>query len=198
MPLAKGNMWIGTETTFNESGDVVSTRPDTISITDVRSVNGKLWYRSNRGTQDQEIWYRNSEDGLHGTYVDPNEPDDFDECTCLSLHYPAPRGDTLRFPSAQVLLPDPGQPGNVRIVRQIIAMYLESTDSAVTVPAGSYRSHVYRQRLFEPDNAQFVGDVPWHYYVPDIGPVMIEWYPRGEPKYGGVTRRWELVEARLN
>ncbi len=212
MPLAKGNMWIGTLTTYAEDGSVIGTEPDTIAVTEQRLTTihdgtgnrQHIWYRCKGLSSDSlPYWYRNGDEGLLQTTEDGLSAIENQQgnCTCLSLiaRYPAQTGDTSgTAPKAKVLIPNPDDPANPLIVDQIIARYVESTDTAVIVPAGSYRCHLYYLKLISPDNARFAGSTPWQYMVPDIGPVKIEWYEGGSPATGRMTKKWELVETHLN
>ena len=195
MPLAVGNQWIGVETTYAPDGSVTGTRLDTIEIVDLatNTTTDETWYKSNQVENDQVVWYRNSEGGLHRM---PTEVGMIPDCNCLQLHYPAAQGDTFLLPLAQVLIPDPNG-GPPQTVTQKIGMYLESTETTVQVPNGEHKCYVYWQRIFTPKDARFSNDLPWHYYVPDLGPIKMEWYPSGDPAKGPIVKKWELKDVVL-
>lgn len=198
MPLAKGNMWIGTLTTFAEDGTIIGTTPDTILVTDAEEINGSTWYQCRAIGYDASTWYRNGNGGLWDGRRPTLEAAYIENEKYVFALYPAQEGDTTDTETAKVLVPDPANPNNPKLVDQIIVRYVEATDTVVTVPLGIYPCNLYRTRLLEPVNASFVGAIPWQYFAPNVGPVKIEWYQGGAPETGQMTQKWELMEVKLH
>ena len=194
----------------------ISVRNDS---SDTETLESQTWYLSDNleandeGWQEDEVtWYRQTPEGLltwqgFGTapvtdemreYLLENPVEEF-PCLYMSARYPAQAGDTCgRLPDAQVLLPDPDNPGGALPATQIMSRYVEATDSGIALPFSSYYCNVYHFKILAPQNAKFIGAVAWQYIAPNVGPVLIEWYQGGSPATGRMTQKWELIEARLN
>ncbi|MCB0710986.1 MAG: hypothetical protein KDD67_01510 [Ignavibacteriae bacterium] len=192
MPLAKGNMWIGRLTRYSEDGTVASTTSDTVKITEAIpwSENGEdaLWYFSEAsGVDFLTMLCRNTDEGLM-VY----------SCFGVVAPYPAAPLDTSSTLRGEVLIPNSDDPNNPFTAELVTATRVEDVDRNVVVPSGSYKAYVYREKILEPDSVKFTGDIPWKYFVPDVGPVLVEWYQGGSPETGRMTKKWELVELQLH
>lgn len=214
MPLAKGNMWIGTLTTYYE-GSIISTEQDTIMVKDemtiyvksdkpgVQDLEPQTWYLCDDLETGGEIWYRNSEDGLRSTTGSglARMKDEQDGCQCsdFPMRYPAKVTDTSgTLPIIKVLIPNPDDTSNPTVLDQITARYVQNVDTTITVPLGTYDVNVYHLKILTPETAMFVGTVPWQYMAPDVGPVQIVWYKDGANRPFRVEKRWVLTELKLN
>lgn len=198
MPLAKGNMWIGILTTYAEDGTIIGTTHDTILVTDAKEINGSTWYQCRAIGYEESTWYRNGVDGLWDGRRPTLEAAYIENEKYVFAPYPARKGDTTNTETIKVLVPDPANPGNPKLVDQIIARYVESTDTVIRkLLDGYYTCYLYRTRLIEPVHASFVEAIPWQYFAPGVGPVRIEWYQGGSPATGRMTKIWELVEMKL-
>lgn len=176
MPLKTGNTWIGTATTYDREGNIVSVRQDTIAIVQALQIGEELWHEANGGTL-----YRNAADGLYTS----------GECICLEAKYPAAQLDTFNtLPPAQVLIPGSSEP-----VVQIVTSKVLATSEQVSTPAGTFRTYHYAPVIVAPAGARFLQE-RHSYYVPDLGPVRIDDYTGGRQE-GYLSRRWELVKVTL-
>ena len=119
-------------------------------------------------------------------------------CFGVVAPYPAARLDTSSTLRGRVLIPNSDDPSSPFTVEMVTATIVEDVDRNVVVPYGSFRTHVYREKIIEPDSVKFSGDIPWRYFVPDVGPVLVEWYQGGSPETGRMTKKWELVALTLH
>ena len=147
VPLAVGNTWTYRAIEFDRYGVPIDTveRDRSSEVVADTVVAGWTWYREavvDEGTGDRGgEWWAVREDGLW------SDPGDLDGAGYLRLPYPAP----------------PGATGAGRFGE---AWTLASTDTTVTVPAGTFRCHHYRYRSVY---MVYDDDV---FYAPGIGRVL--------------------------
>lgn len=169
MPLAVGNMWIGNKITYDAQGNPLSA-PDTLRVTrDMKSGSETMFDASDGET------YINRADGMWR---------EAGQCSCLRAKYPAKQGDMFNEETTKVLLPDELAPVDMKT-----AMLVVSTDTTVTVPAGTYRCYHYRPVIITPTAATFI-TAHDYFYAPNVGLVLV--VARGQQGY-----RWELVRAEI-
>ena len=147
VPLAVGNAWTYRTVEFDRRGvpiDSVERSPSNEVVAETLAADG-TWYRVSviyADTGDRGgYWWALREDGLW------SDPDDLDGAGSLYLPYPA----------------SPGATGAGRLGER---WTLASTDTTVTVPAGTFRSHHYRYRG---TNMVYDDDV---FYAPGVGRVL--------------------------
>lgn len=170
MPLKIGNQWIG-RTASDSAGSTVYTY-DTLTIVEEVVKEGETWYKANTG----ELFMNRENVGLLHA-----ENDSSDGCGCAIAEFPAERGDTMMLPDMSVLLPNQTQP-----VDQVIGREVLSTDTSITVPAGTYSCYHYEVKVYSPANARLLFPDE-RYYKPDLGPVVLI----------SSKGRWELVQVTL-
>lgn len=177
MPLKVGNMWIGRTTMYNRQGAMIHLEIDTLTVVEAVNERGLTWYKMNNGTL-----YRNGDEGLYR----------LDSCLCLDAKYPAAVSDTFNtLPPTPVLLPGEPEP-----VLQIVASKVFAVQESIEGLGGeNFQTHHYAPVIIQPLNARFIEE-RHSYYVPDLGPVLIEDYAGGKTD-GYLMRRWELVKANI-
>ena len=184
MPLADGNRWIGRLNGTTDRGLTwMVLDDDTLEVVGSSRIDGEEWFALQLDGMIAGD-YTNRDDGLYTTNSG---------CTCLRAKYPGDAGDLFTIDSAMVLLPDP-LGGTATPVMMRFAVEIVSTDTVVTVPAGTFTCHLYHRVLLDDPNARFVDEI-YEFYAPDIGPIRTDIYTTGLPKNGDAPdRRWELVE----
>ena len=171
VPLAAGNAWTYRTVEFDRHGvpiDSVERSPVREVVADT-VVADETWHRVAvfyEGTGDRgSDWWAVREDGLW------SDPGDLDGAGSLHLPYPAP----------------PGATGAGRLGEK---WTLASTDTTVTVPAGTFRCHHYRYR-----GAYMTYDDDF-FYAPGVGRVLSVYHDYFNGKYERV--REELTSYRVD
>ncbi len=185
MPLTVGNSWVGKWTYYSGDGSVIETLFDTLTITGTVKDNGVTWYEANNG----EL-LANDRKGLHYNDFTP-------QCILYPVRalYPATASDTFNSaPPTTVLVPE--ATGSAETINVIACNIVLTTDSTVTVPAGTFTTYVYKPDVLAPNPAQsedlqFINETI-EYYTPNVGPIMREFYERN-----ALVKRWELVNVVL-
>ncbi len=164
MPTAVGNNWSYVElpapgfTGDTNSYNLAITK-DTIMTLIINSVNDiGRWYRATGPSGAAPNYYANRSDGLWRTFF-YNDGTNNIVITLLMAKFPATVGDTYSRP-----YPPPLQNASQEVK-------VLSTDSSMSVPAGSFRCHVYRvtsssdgRLLYDAFYALGVGLVKIHIY----------------------------------
>lgn len=133
LPLQIGNQWILQRTYFDSLGTVIHIdAPDTTTIIADTLIDGQRWhYRHYLG---HLLAYRNTESGTHTRLVSANT----DEVVKLLFKYPAAVGDTYTYPIVFF------NGASAYLVDSLFHCTVLSIDTAITVPAGTFRCHQYR------------------------------------------------------
>jgi hypothetical protein len=182
MPLKVGNTWIERVSEYDSAGILTRDYLDTMAIVSDEMIGSEHWFRS-----DEPVVRTNRTDGL---WV---RVDGFN--TWLAFHYPAAVADTFQTQQWQETFEN-GAGG----IQFITYMTVTSTDTVITVPAGTYHCYAYELRGASLDGSPLPDSLHFterYFYAPDVGPV------KSETSVGtmgaGVpgTQIRELVEARL-
>ena len=158
MPLAVGNQWIGLITDFDNKGNVVSQKFDTLKVYKREFVNGEVWYYMDHFPLS---W------GM-GLYAFTNRRDGLYECDSnlfaqakLIAKYPAMPRDTFSSTFE-------GSPNGA------FSMYEHVVDTLhqpITVPAGTYSCYVYHFEGYDWNGSDVRRGVlgPEEFYAPGVG-----------------------------
>ena len=136
-PLKPGNTWAFSTKEYDTTGAVIQSGSGAIVITTDTIVGGETWYRfSGSGS----IFYTIRSDGIWGMSTGTSPL-----FQGLFLKYPVSAGDSWNFGGDQ--------------------MFLQSADTLITVPAGTF--HCYEYRLSMSD---------YYYFCPGVGFIAEDYY----------------------
>lgn len=173
MPMAEGNMWVGSETTYDALGAPVAVHQDTLQILTFLTEKDGGWF-----ADDNRNRYRNSASGLFFK-------------NALAMHqlakYPAQPGDTFTTGQRVITPTDTAYRSGIR--GDVV-----STDTTVTTPAGTFHCYHYRSEGWLDVDSTRIYQVESAFYAPGVGLVMRQ----VNDTTGVLKLRWELQSYVVN
>jgi hypothetical protein len=176
MPLQVGNRWIWQLTFYDTLGHPYAVSLDSLTIDSVKNVDSELWFFP--GQPYWKLAFANLVGGCYyRAFSDTPGP------SFLFYKYPATIYDTYKAPVGLVSV------DHVWIVDTLETITVLSTDTTITVPAGSFRCYLYQRFR---NNGDFFYD---EFLSPGWGWIRIVTYVR--MRYGGYYKQSSKELAEL-
>jgi len=161
-PLKQGNTWAFSTIEYDTAGVVTHSGSGTFVVTTDTIVTGETWYHITGGGSGESMFYTNRSDGL---WVMSNSTTGI--FRGLFFKYPVSTGDSWNLG---------GDP-----------MFLQSADTLITVPAGTF--HCYEYRLSMSD---------YYYFCPGVGFIAEDSYSSTNSGRRYLKERLTITSFTLN
>jgi hypothetical protein len=132
IPLSTSNKWVSLVTKYDSLGNVLSSYSDSTQFEDT-VISNIVWYH----TKNNDYAYANSDSGVITRLIGEKT----NSHIYLSYKYPVVRGECFASPSLAC-----ASLGNAWLVDTAYHTLVLSTDTVITVPAGSYHCIGYQTK----------------------------------------------------